>query len=74
MKRRSRIQRLEEKLEALRAQYVGIPEVSAWLSDLLTIVQEEAGQATAARVAGKIVGRKVRQVQALSEAQHENHR
>lgn len=65
MSRRKRVERLEEQREAWEAAHLPLSHVSAFLFDVLTVVQEEAGKETCGRVAGRIVGAKLRRIEGL---------
>ena len=61
------------KLEAERAEWkrkmLPLAEVFFYLEHLLQIVQEEAGQPTMSRIAGRMIGEKLRRVDVLSRGQ-----
>ena len=63
--KRDRLDRLEAARRKWEAEHVPLPHVFAYLLDVLSIVQEEAGTAAFSRVAGRMVGEKLRRVEAL---------
>ena len=61
------------KLEAERAEWkkknIPLAEMFFYLEHMLQIVQEEAGQPTMSRIAGRMIGEKLRRVDVLSRGQ-----
>ena len=61
------------KLEAERAEWkknnIPLAEVFFYLERVLQIVQEEAGQPAMSRIAGRMIGEKLRRVEALQQRQ-----
>ena len=74
MKRAARLAQLEEREARRRKEAAGrrllpLSEVFAYLLDVLNIVREEAGTEAAGRVAGRMIGEKLRRVNVLSRGQ-----
>jgi len=68
--KRNRLSRLETARRKWEAEHVHSSHVLAYLLDMLSIVQEEAGTAAFSRVAGRVVGKKLRQVNVLQSRGH----
>lgn len=62
----SRVQALEAKRAAWKADHLPLPDVSGFLFAVLGVVFDEAGPDVGARVAGRIVGEKAQRVAALA--------
>ena len=74
MKRAARLAQLEEREARRRKEAAGrrllpLSEVFAYLLDVLNIVREEAGTEAVGRVAGRMIGEKLRRVDVLSRGQ-----
>lgn len=66
--KKARLGILEDKRRAWESEHLPLSDLPKFLQAVLDVVQQEAGQATFQRVAGRIVGDKLRRVAALSEA------
>lgn len=59
----------DKRLSALEAAqaaaHVPLSDLSGWLLAVLNIVSDEAGAETAGRVAGQLIGQKLRRIEAL---------
>lgn len=62
---KKRLEALEAAQRAWEADHVPMRDVSAFLLDVLTVVQEHAGQKVMSNVAGKLIRHKFERIEAL---------
>ena len=67
--RHGRLSKLEAERAEWKREHLPLAEVFFYLEHMLQIVQEEAGQPTMSRIAGRMIGEKLRRVDVLSRGQ-----
>ena len=67
--RHGRLSKLEAERAEWKREHLPLAEVFFYLEHMLQIVQEEAGQPTMSRIAGRMIGEKLRRVEALQQRQ-----
>ena len=67
--RHGRLSKLEAERAEWKRKHLPLAEMFFYLEHMLQIVQEEAGQPTMSRITGRMIGEKLRRVEALQQRQ-----